>query len=155
MLTVHGRKLKAPQVLYNGKFRDPHDAEWNMINLNFYNAKPVLTWSYLCVGGATLSQKSIGQFTHALALCGMGKTAPSPPTGFRTRWRGNDDDDKKDVAIHDAFQEASKAKIPILLVILKSKYAVIRASVKYWADTEFGMCMMSFKLCSSRSSRGL
>ena len=79
---------------------------------------------------------------NALEICGMGKARPSPSTGFRASLRGTGDDDTNDAAIHNAMQAVSKLQIPILLVVLDSQSAAIYARIKYWADTNFGMCLM-------------
>ena len=145
MLTVHGRILNAPRVQYNNEIRDPTHAEWNMIGLNFHVVGSMTEWSYLCVGRATLPDESMGQFMGALHLCGMGNARPSPPGGFRAELLGSGDDDTNDKAIHDALEEVQKLSIPILLVVLESPSAAIYARIKYWADTKFGMCLMSPK----------
>ena len=149
MLTVHGRILTAPQVQYKDKTKIPHHAEWNMIDSKFYEAKSMVQWSYLCVGTATLSDVSIRQFREALELCGMGNKPPSPSSGFRAVLGGSGDDDKNDRAIYDAFTAVLKWQIPILLVILDSPSAAIYARIKYWADTNFGMCLMLSEPCHS------
>ena len=143
MLTVHGRILTAPPIQYKKESKTTIHAEWNLIGSKFYGAAPIPNWSYLCVGRATLSDVSIGQFRTALARCGMVNAAPSPSTGFRAELRGSGDDDTNDKAICNALNAVVKMEIPILLVILDSPSAAIYARIKYWADTTFGMCLMS------------
>ena len=149
MLTVHGRILNAPRVQYNNETMTPTNAEWNMIGYNFHKVASMVKWSYLCVGRATLPDESKTQFMGALDLCGMGDARPSPLEGFRAVLSGSGDDDTNDHAIHDALDEVMNLKIPILLVILESPSAAIYARIKYWADTNFGMCLMSPKRCRS------
>ena len=154
MLTVHGRLLTAPQVQYNKERKIPSHAEWNMINLKFHEVKPMPRWSYLCMGGGRLPDESQGQFMNALAICGMGSATPFPPTGFHAPLRGIGDDDTNDVAIHNVMQEVLKLQVPILLVVLESPSAAIYARIKYWADTKFGMCLISSRLCRSHYQCG-
>ena len=149
MLTVHGRILTAPQVQYQEKTEISLHAEWNMSRSNFHKAKSMAQWSYLCVGGATLSDISIRQFRGALKLCGMGDATPSPSRGFRAVLKGSGDDDTNDEAIHNAISAVWELKIPILLVILDSPSAAVYARIKYWADTKFGTCLMLSEPCHS------
>ena len=143
MLTVHGRILTAPQVLYNGASMRPTHAEWNMIDSEFHEVASMPKWSYLCVGRAMLPDESLTQFTEALALCGMGNAAPSPPDGYRVELPGSGDDDTNDGAIHNALEAVLEAQIPILLVILDSPSAAIYGRIKHWADTKFGRCLIA------------
>ena len=149
MLTVHGRILTAPRVQYNKEPENPTHAAWNMIDSNFHKVASMKKWSYLCVGRAKLPDESLTQFRATLPLCGMENATPSPPAGFRAALPGSGDDDKNDEAIHNAIQAVYKSQIPILLVILDSPSAAIYARIKYWADTKFGMYLMSSKFYSS------
>ena len=139
MLTIHGRHLPAPQVQYRGNSVTPQNAEWNMIQKKFHTCASMPQWSYLCLGRANLADLNHEQFKEAVEACGIGYTEPAPREGFRAVLPGHGDDDANDNAIKEAMTRILNARIPILLVVLEKKSALIYARVKYWGDTVNGM----------------
>ena len=151
MLTIHGRRLPAPQIQYSGNSVTPENAEWNMIQKKFHTYASMPKWFYLLLGEAGLPDLTLGQFKEAVKACGIEYTDPAPQDGFRAVLSRYGDDDADNDAIKEAMTTILKAQIPILLVVLKTKSAAVYARVKYWGDTYSGMFSLALHTLPSKN----
>ena len=140
MLSVHARRLNAPQVCYGNKSAlIPELADWNMTNKYFFRCVPNTNWSRLDLSGKAIPEKAWSSFEDALKLCGMDQTTAHPNGPFRSILLGNGDDAENDRSIERTMREIATLGVQILLVVLPFKSTTIYARVKFWADLKFGM----------------
>lgn len=139
MLPVHARHLSVPPILYKkNNFHKPSFAEWNIKDYEFFKAFPMKKWSYLVLGNAQKPNIFWDQFKSVLNRCGIGSTDPEPWGGYQTPLPGFGDDDKNDRAIEARMDQARQDGVKILLVVLESRSAAIRARVKYFGELHTG-----------------
>lgn len=140
MLSVHARRLNAPQVCYGNKSAlIPVLADWNMTNKWFFRCVTNTNWSQLNLSGKAIAEETWSSFENALNLCGMKQITAHPNGPFRGFLPGNGDDAENDRSIERTMREISTLGVQILLVVLPFRSATIYARLKFWADIKFGM----------------
>ena len=86
-MTITGRVLKAPQVVYTNKARAIiNNGFWTLQNKKFVDAKSLPKWSYLNPQAYPTNRDfrkyDLEPFTRNLKNCGLGVGSPSLPDGF-------------------------------------------------------------------------
>lgn len=160
MLTVDGRVLAAPSVKYLDGNVPTAKGSWNMISKKFSVPSAIRNWSFLRVKFSSADRyqgalpELVGKFKRALTTVGLQADNPSPPNGFTAilddtiQNRGQSDNQTRE-SIDAKLKEIHQKGIKMLLVILPSERPFIYASVKYFADTRYGLhtvCVVDQKL---------
>ena len=165
MLTVDGRVLAAPTVKYKNGTAPTVKGSWNMINKTFSVPTVIRNWSFLRLRFAFGDRFQgalpglVKTFKGALTAVGLQADNPSPPNGFTAlledraeqgkAWNRDQIDDGMKKSIDGKLKEIQKAGVTMLLVVLPSERPFIYASVKYLADTRYGIhtvCVVDQKL---------
>ena len=144
MLTVNGRILAPPKVIYaNKKIAETQNGSWNMKNIQFSEPVAVTLWSYVRfnVGYRRddhLFRDDIAVFQKTLGECGLGISAPVKFPNHYVELNG-----KTEVEIHVAVRNflsnvVSQSPTKILLIILPNANAITYARIKYFADVVYG-----------------
>ncbi|KAI9821501.1 MAG: hypothetical protein M1832_003349 [Thelocarpon impressellum] len=157
MLTVPGRILSAPGVVYlNGSIR-PEAGSWNMIKKKFSVGAAIRDWSYLRIGygGSDPLQGSlqalVNTFKRTMDDCGLRADAPKPSTGYAVTI--SNDDDASRAALKEILGKIQRSTVKMLLVVLPDQRASTYASVKYLADVVYGIhnvCVVAQKLAKEK-----
>ena len=79
------------------------------------------------------------QLKAGMERCGIGYRDPEPYFGYSLWLPGTSDDDNNDNAIGKVIERAQQDGVKILLVILDTNLAAVRARVKSWGDSIYGM----------------
>jgi hypothetical protein len=142
MITVNGRELKPPIVLYKKGIKEepvtPADGGWLMKGVKVCKSgTPITTWTYLVIEGQAAQLKStVEKFAQFLST-NMGismSSKASPPNGYFTASRRED-------SIKEVFKAIDKLKPrpQFLLVLLPEKEATTYNLVKKFGDVDFGI----------------
>lgn len=160
MLTVDGRILAAPTVRYRNGTAPTARGSWNMISKTFVVPAAIRNWTFLRLRFSSgdrfqgIIPDLVKTFKGALGAVGLQADNPSLPTGFTAIL----DDKIPDRFVSDnatrksidaKLAEIQKKGVTMLLVILPSERPFIYASVKYAADTRYGIhtvCVVDQKL---------
>ena len=154
MLTVDGRVLAAPTVRYKNGNAVTSKGSWNMISKHFTVPAQIRNWSFLRLRSSSGDRYQAAipdlmkTFKAALTTVGLQADNPSPPNGF-TAILDDQSDDQLRESIDTKLREVQKKGVSMLLVILPSERPLIYATVKYFADTRYGIhtvCVVDQKL---------
>ncbi len=160
MLTVDGRILAAPTVKYKNGNATTARGSWNMINKTFVTPSAIRNWSFLRLRFSSGDRFQgalpdlVRTFKGALTAVGLQADNPSPANGFTAILNDKildrtESDNKMRESIDTTLQEIQKRGVTMLLVILPIERPFIYASVKYFADTRYGIhtvCVLDHKL---------
>lgn len=146
MLTVNGRILTSPRILYKGtQHTDPVAGSWNMINIQFSVPKAIRQWSYLRFNLPNVYRRpgdefaqDIKVFQKTLKDCGLGNEEPLrfPKHEFELTY----DEEQNDQEINRVLGLITdKTDAKILLIVLPNTNAITYARIKYWADVFYGI----------------
>lgn len=151
MLTVKGRILSAPKVMYAGKAADSSPGRWDIAGKTFSDCKTLRNWSFLSLAGPSRDEDTISavvQFQKAIATYGLGEDKPEPRNGYCVSLQ-DPKQGQQDVIIRDILAQADKDGRQFLLVILPSKDTFVYSRVKYWAEVRYGIhtvcCVLGHK----------
>ena len=139
MLPIHARLLSIPRVRYKSKSQTPSFADWNIRDDEFYKAAHLEKWAFISLGNTKISDSSWRQIKQALNGYGIGYINPAPYDGYRAFLQGVDDDQTNENAIATQMARARGEGAQLILVVLNSKSAALRARVKWLGDIVFGM----------------
>ncbi|KAI9796921.1 MAG: hypothetical protein M1825_006285 [Sarcosagium campestre] len=168
MITVPGRILQPPSVLYGAKKSvNPSDGSWNMVNQKFSVPSALKKWSYCKIQpvGArdsipphTSLRDLVQEFAGMMKSCGM---QVDPPTswsqnhelGLELNPRGAKFDPNFDIV--DRWMAAMRATYDIrtMFIVLPTKNASMYAHIKYFGDVKHGIatvCSFVDKISSER-----
>ncbi|KAJ7702329.1 Piwi domain-containing protein [Mycena rosella] len=68
-VTVPGRLLKVPALLYNQKRVDPRDGAWNVLGSRFYTPKKMLRWGVANFDTRNITQQTVNRTIQGLLDC--------------------------------------------------------------------------------------
>jgi eukaryotic translation initiation factor 2C len=156
LLTVPGRILPAPQLLYRGQSTcSPRNGAWNLDPRQlgqkpFRMAKTLGSWNTLVInsgnrdtiyGGMQSIMQHLTAFRATLETYGLSPGPVQPPAEINISFN---DLQNKDVAkiqheISDALRKKFKAKPNFLFVLLPSDNAVLYDCIKFVCDCQLGV----------------
>ncbi|KAJ6606523.1 argonaute-like protein [Mycena vulgaris] len=153
-ITVPGRLLKVPSLLYNQSRRvEPRDGAWNVLGSRLYAPKKLLRWGVANFDPHRISPQTLQNTIRGILDCcsnlGM-DVAPPQPEAVRT---GNGHNVKPTIA-HICRVLGDPNEIDLIVVLLPSKADDIRTLVKFTCDIEFGVrsqCLREQKLQRANS----
>lgn len=142
MITVDGRILPAPRVVYNRNTVTPEDAGWTIKNQKLSNPARIDSWTFLSIyTGKSFLQDTwnpVMDFKKTLQSFGLTIDNPDPFNGYEVKVQDNVDKNI-DEQLNKVLTNISKCKPQFLLVTLASTSSAIYSRLKYLADTEFGI----------------
>lgn len=142
MLTVFGRILQAPRVMYSQATFTPQDAKWDITSKKLSIPVRIDRWAFLSVetGGSFHRDTLVPviNFMTALQNFGLKIGDPYPSDGYHVNVQDNDDQ-SIDKQLKAELSKISKLNPQLLLVTLGSKNSALYSRLKYLADTEFGI----------------
>lgn len=147
MISVHGRILAAPSLVFkNKKQKSPKSASWNMKNHQFNTTSSIRSWSILRFflhsnnqgreQDIGIGDKQINEFSTMLRICGLNLGNPQPANRFSADLSANKDQNEE--AIHAVLEKISKVPVGIILVILPNDNKHTYSRIKFCADVQFG-----------------
>ena len=151
LLTVQGRILKTPKLRYATHVLDPQSGKWDIKNKKVSESKPLKKWSFLNFTESPsitgIVSNAVREFQKAIHGYGLGNAQPKQSKGYSASFVDPSASEKgemvpnelKDGIIRDVLAKAAKEGIEFLLVVLPNKDTFTYSSLKYWADTTFGM----------------
>lgn len=157
MITVPGRILNPPNLLYGGKkTTNPRNGSWNLVGTKFAQCASISKWTCLWLRkrGATDKERlknpdsEMDAFYRKLRDHGLSLPPPSKP--YLQVLLGVDDRENRGL-IKDAFKKIMK-EFPFLVVLLPSTEGKIFDYVKYAGDLKTGVlthCMLSDKFAGA------
>jgi eukaryotic translation initiation factor 2C len=156
LLTVPGRILPAPELLYRQRTATPRVGAWNLDpralgDKPFHRvAKPLGDWSVLVIdsgtretifGGASAVRGHLEAFRVALQTYGL-NPGPVPQPVFINvppNDLNNKDFAKIQKQISDALRSKFKSKPSFLFILLPNDNATLYDAIKYVCDCQFGI----------------
>lgn len=150
LITVQGRVLDEPKVLYKDKkFAQVRFGGWNMVDVRFSTNGRLGSWSYLLVSLPThrdaFDQASLTstmqQFTALLVKRGI--TVPAPLPGQRLELNS-----PEDPRLDQRIEMAAK-RLELLLVIMPEAITPLYSRIKHAGDVKYGIhtvCTVGHKL---------
>ena len=127
-MTITGRVLKAPQVVYANKAKAIINIGFSTLqNKKFVDAKSLPKWSYLKPQAYPTNRDfrkyDLEPFTRNLKNCGLGVGSPSPPDGFTA-------DFSDEQSLGTAFRNIIAQGVRFVWVILPSDDEATHARIK-------------------------
>lgn len=159
MITVHGRILSAPTLMYASEMPRPPfadtQASWNLAGKAFRTGAQISNWGVMILGEPnkrTLNPRGnkdpeetfnilLTQFRkHGVRISPTGpQNVPIPPCGPNTeRFRPD-----LDRALDDAFTGFQAKGIRMLLVLLPRKDNYLYSRIKYYGDVKYGIATIA------------
>lgn len=157
MLTVDGRILSAPKLLYAGRSSlNARFGSWNMIGNKVSAGARITNWTFFEIqfGGTALSTPIVelmAQFRDIMQKTGLTMDAPAPALGLPPLKLNQD---AKDQYLNDIdkwfarIRDTNKA-VRILYIIIPAKNALIYSCIKYLGDVKYGfttVCSVAKKI---------
>lgn len=155
LITVQGRVLQAPQLLYGTRPMVPKFGSWNMQGLKFSAHSELPTWSWAILnfpgnkGFSRLNetaQVEVFKEVHR-KLNEYGVKAAIPARGGAIDVRSD-----SDPAIENAFSRSKANGVKLLLVILPDNMTIYK-HIKYLGDVKYGIltvCVVGSKLSNPK-----
>lgn len=152
MLTVPGRILEGPAVLYKEKVIQVEDGRWNLKGVKFRNAKLVSGWVCLFINeSGENSPKSPSSFEGGAQAFTEAIRENFPPYGVRVHpphstykdgatmevnLRDEDDINNK---LDWMFSDFKKKRVQFVFVLLPQKHTYLYTRIKFFADVKSGI----------------
>lgn len=154
LLTVPGRILAPPQLLYRAQSCNPRNGAWNLDPRQlgqkpFRVAKTLGQWNTLVIncgrdaiqGGMEAVMHHLNAFRNTLDIYGLNPGPVQPPVQMNVDFNDlqNKDVSKIQKQIQDTLRTKLKAKPKFLFVLLPSDNAVLYDCIKFVCDCQLGM----------------
>ncbi|KAJ7261353.1 Piwi domain-containing protein [Mycena haematopus] len=145
-ITIRGRLLKAPSLLYQGTRQlTARDGAWNVLGARFYAARQMLLWGIVNFDPHRINERVIQKTGEELVTC-CNALDVVPPKAVRT---GNGHDVKGVIESLCRDLGGDVRRIDMIVVLLPAKADEVRTRVKYVCDVELGVrsqCLRESKL---------
>jgi eukaryotic translation initiation factor 2C len=151
MITVPGRILQPPSVLYFGKkpILVGNNGAWNMKNTKYSVSAQLPKWTFLKISYASepednplagdVLQQRLREFLAILKDSGMRIAPHGPKDGIVKVLSGRPGDDANYELLSAGFKSAADMGVKFLLVILSNENRLTYARVKKLGDMQFGI----------------
>lgn len=159
LLTVNGRVLNSPNVMYgNNQQVPPRFGSWNMSGKRFSVGSQILNWTYLQIqwGQRDALGGSVGALVEELRTsmrnCGLQVAEPRKALPTLLLDHGSPGDNF--ASLDSIFEElVVKLQTQMLFVILPDNGQTLYSNIKYLADVKYGIhtvCSVAAKLGQQR-----
>ncbi|KAJ7632197.1 argonaute-like protein [Roridomyces roridus] len=145
-ISVQGKMLRVPSLLYGNKKVDPRDGAWNVVGSHLHNPKALTNWGVLNFDAGCIQQPRVQKIIQDLMQCcsqlGMGVDGPK----VVSQANGHD---VRGALKRICDQLGGSAAVQIIIVLLPANADPIRTAVKYYGDIEIGVrtqCLRETKL---------
>ncbi|KAK1962279.1 Piwi-domain-containing protein [Colletotrichum sublineola] len=152
LVTVPGRLLDQPKVVYKTNKAAVRFGSWSMVNMQFNTAGSLKKWSYLLISlpgyrdvfdeaGLAVVMQSFGSTLNA-----KGIVANPPMKGQRLLLSSPDD-----AQLDQLLQKAAQA-LDLLVIVLPDTNTPIYNRVKHCGDSKYGIhtvCLVGYKLAKT------
>ncbi|KAJ6488611.1 argonaute-like protein [Mycena vitilis] len=143
-LSVRGRLLPVPSLIYKGRQVSPRDGAWNVLGSQFYTPTQMLSWAVINFDPHRIAPGLVEKTVNMIIEC-CSKLDVKPPKSVQT---GNGHNVRR--AIDNVCGELGGAnKIDVIVFLLPAKADEIRTGIKYVCDTALGVrsqCLREPKL---------
>ena len=143
LITVSGRRLPAPKIVYNKSGKNegnvyPTLGSWTMGGQRFNKAETIGNWSYLDMSGAfqPKTREHIQTLITHFGKCGLVSSRPVHETGYLLHIPSNPCE--IDDSIRKAFHNLEQSKVKIVLVLLREEEIYVYSRLKFISETEYG-----------------
>ena len=141
LITVPGRVLSAPELMYKAKKMYARFGSWNMADLKFNATMALRRWSYMLIiqgqsgnlwANPDHLHTDVLKLNEALRKVGI---AADPPGRGRPVYIQN----PEDAALENAFKDSANSGIGLLLVIIPSTNVQLYNRIKLLGDIKYGV----------------
>lgn len=148
MLTVDGRILAAPKLLYAGRSSlNSRFGSWNMIGNQVFTGARITNWSYFEIRSgpstalATPIKSLMAQFRDMMQKTGLTVDAPNPDVGFPPLSLERLPQEKYLEKIDEWFKKISDSvsRARLIYIIIPVKNAYIYSCIKFLGDVKYGL----------------
>ena len=158
MLTVDGRVLAAPKLVYAGKSSiNSRFGSWNMIGNKVFIGARISNWSFLEIqyGGQTALRTPLAQlmaeFKDNMQTCGITVDPASPASGIKPLHLNPHVPESHLAGIDQWFKNirTDYPKTRMIYIVLPAKNAQLYSFIKYLGDVKYGLttvCSVAGKL---------
>ena len=153
MITVDGRVLPIPSVLYDRSSMNPYRGQWNMAEKRFSIGAKIDAWTMFKIHYGNrdpMNGRSPGPIIDDLIAmmkkCGLTvgpMTQPPPPIIIQANQQ-----EEHTAALGEMFEKAKAKNLKMVLVILPDNGQPLYSTVKYLGDVKYGLhtlCCVSSK----------
>ncbi|KAF8184911.1 Piwi domain-containing protein [Mycena galopus ATCC 62051] len=146
-MTIRGRLLPPPPVVYQGRQVTVSNGAWNVVGARFYAPREMVNWGVINFDSHRINdqlvQKTIRELMNCCSQLGMNVAAPvAVRNGNSQNVKGSIEGLCRDLG-------GDAKKINMVIVLLPAKADDLRTRVKYLCDVEIGVrsqCLRESKL---------
>ncbi|KAJ7273218.1 argonaute-like protein [Mycena rebaudengoi] len=150
-ITLSGRLLQVPRLIYGGRRVEPREGAWNVLNSRFSNPKKMKNWGVVNFDGQSIDRRLMEKIIRDLVDCcrNLGMEISQPPQ----------DAIRVGVDVKRLLDEICTAlggpsRIEMIIVLLPAKADDIRTKVKYYGDVKMGIrtnCLRQDKVRNAKN----